>query len=701
MKLKYKLILPSLIQAIIIITLLLLAWVSGSSLIDSLKTKSGIVIQTSIQLNALVDFTNKYFLGTVSQEYFSNQVQLAIKSLKSQNAFDAEEMIDGLEEIEQSVKNVATLRQQNSAHIGQIVELTEFSMKQSDGFINLTVNNLIDENKRSQVSVLERTVILGAATNTKNNLKMQVLLFQTIGDFEKKKDFVEFIKQLLENVEKDVESLKNTRFAGLAVASREANLEIKGLVEQYIANIESLQQTETTIHNQTIELQKLLYDIESENINSTFGNITKLSIFMGAFLILSSLALIALGLFFAKVITEPMLDLRNQVTKVVEKGDFSGKVINPRKDEIGETVNAFGTLIESLFESIANINRVMDAVDKGDFTQRVTGEHKGDLERLKKSINSSVEVLGKTIHQVARNSRQINSGAIELSSSAQELASGASQQAASLEEISSTMDEVKAQSSTNNDNAVQASQLSDKTIEIVGRGTKQMEEMLGSMNSINATSTDVFKIIKVIDEIAFQTNLLALNAAVEAARAGKYGKGFAVVAEEVRNLAARSAEAARSSTEMIEKSGKEVEAGVANADKTALVLNEISESITKVNDLVAEIASASKDQTTGIDEVNKGLGQINSVVQQNSSISEQTASSSEELSSRATQLEQLMARFKLDQSPAEEAFMKDDDTEEATVPEYKTAPLPQLEPPITEKRTTVQITLDDENFGKY
>ncbi len=701
MKLKYKLILPSLIQAVIIIALLLFAWVSGSALIASLKTKSGIVNQTSIQLNTLVDFTNKYFLGRVSQEYFSREVHLAITSLKSQNAFDAEEMIDGLDKIDQSIKQVAALRQENSDHIDQIVKLTEFSMKQSDGYIKLTVDNLIDQNKRSGVSVLERMVILGAAANTSNNLKTQVLLFQTIGDFEKKKELLEFIKQLLENVERDVESLKNTPFAGMAVAAREANLEIKGLVGKYIANIESLQQAETAIYSQTQELQELLHDIESENIGSTFRNITKLSIILGAFLIFSTLALIVLGLFFARVITHPMLELRNQVTNVVEKGDFSGKVDNPRKDEIGETVNAFSTLMESLFESISDINRVMDAVDNGDFTQRVTGEHKGDLEHLKKSINSSVEVLGKTIQQVAQNSRQINSGANELSSSSQALATGASQQAASLEEISSTMDEVKAQSSTSNDNAIQASELSDKTIEIVGRGTRQMKEMLGSMNSINSTSTDVFKIIKVIDEIAFQTNLLALNAAVEAARAGKYGKGFAVVAEEVRNLAARSAEAARSSTEMIEKSGKEVEAGVANADKTALVLNEISESIAKVNDLVAEIAAASKEQTVGIDEVNKGLAQINSVVQQNSSISEQTASASEELSNRATQLEQLMARFKLDENPADEIATEDSEMEEPEVPEYKALPLPPQETPTGERRAAVQITLDDDSFGKY
>ncbi len=702
MKLKYKLILPSLVQAVLIILLLLFIWISGSSLLNTQQDKSGIINKTSNQLNSLVDLTNKYFLGKVTQDYFSDQVKEALKSLQSQTAFDSGAVVSGLKNIEGSIMKADKLREANNGHISKILKLTDLSMKQSDGYIKLTVTALADPNKRDKVSTLERMVILGAAANTGGNLKIQVLLYQMVSDFSKKEALLGFVKRLLENVEKDVEQLKDTPFAGMAVAAKQANQEIEKLIGLYIANIQSIQQLENNIYIQAHTLQQQLNNIEKKNMESTFGSITNMGVILAVCLIVLTLILIVLGFLTAQLIIKPMLVLRNQVTRVVLEGDFSGQVENKRSDEIGETVDAFNTLLGSLQESISDINRVMDAVDNGDFTQRVTGEQKGDLDRLKKSINSSVATLSKTISQVVHGSQKISIGSMELSSSAQSLASGTTEQAASLEEISSTMDEVKAQSTTNTDNAAQASSLSEQTIGIVERGNAQMEEMLSSMDSINTTSTDVSKIIKVIDEIAFQTNLLALNAAVEAARAGKYGKGFAVVAEEVRNLAARSAEAARSSTDMIEKSGKEVENGVANASKTAASLNEISEGITKVNDLVAEIASASKEQTIGIDEVNKGLGQVNSVIQQNSSISEETASASEELNGQATEMENLMKQFHLDASRTASTI-----TAEAGPSTIQEPPIQELSSPpqleTTEKKVSIprQITLDDDEFGKY
>jgi len=172
-----------------------------------------------------------------------------------------------------------------------------------------------------------------------------------------------------------------------------------------------------------------------------------------------------------------------------------------------------------------------------------------------------------------------------------------------------------------------------------------MDSMLKSMESINQSSSEVSKVIKAIDEIAFQTNLLALNAAVEAARAGKYGKGFAVVAEEVRNLASRSAKAARTTTDLIENSLQEVKRGVQNADATASLLNQITEGINRSNVLINEISDASVEQANNIGEINEGLANVNNVVQQNSSISEQSASASEELSAQAGRLQEMMNSF--------------------------------------------------------
>jgi methyl-accepting chemotaxis protein len=177
-----------------------------------------------------------------------------------------------------------------------------------------------------------------------------------------------------------------------------------------------------------------------------------------------------------------------------------------------------------------------------------------------------------------------------------------------------------------------------------------MKDMLQSMDEINQSSNNISKIIKVIDDIAFQTNILALNAAVEAARAGQYGKGFAVVAEEVRNLAARSADAAKETTAMIEGSIRKVEIGTNMANETASSLNQIVDGITQAAELVGEIAQASNEQASGVAQVNDGITQVSQVVQTNSATSEESAASSEELAGQAELLKQMVARFKLKRS---------------------------------------------------
>lgn len=302
---------------------------------------------------------------------------------------------------------------------------------------------------------------------------------------------------------------------------------------------------------------------------------------------------------------------------------------------------------EDLKKVLDETNVVMKAVSQGDFSKKIDLNTKGDLNLLKASVNNSLSMLGQTIKEVLQVSEKINLGTKELSDVVQSLAEGNVKQAASIEEISSSMSEIGAKAKTNNENASQAQTLSGQTAGDVKDGNQQMQAMLKSMNQINETSSNVSKVIKVIDEIAFQTNLLALNAAVEAARAGKYGKGFAVVAEEVRNLASRSAEAARDTTELIESSIKEVENGVKNADQTAEILIGFVNSIDKVNDYVGEISMASMEQSEGVNEINNGLSLVNDVVQKISSISEESASASQELSSQAKVLRNIMSQFKL------------------------------------------------------
>ncbi len=348
---------------------------------------------------------------------------------------------------------------------------------------------------------------------------------------------------------------------------------------------------------------------------------------------------------------------------------------------------------------LAEANSVMDAVAQGDLTRRISINLDGNLGQLKTSVNRAVQMLSQTISKVITISTQVLTGVNQLTEAAQSLASGTTEQAASIEEISSSMNEIGSVARTNNENATQAQTLSTHTTNEIAKGNSQMEAMLKSMGEINTTSTDVSKVIKVIDEIAFQTNLLALNAAVEAARAGKYGKGFAVVAEEVRNLAARSSEAAKNTTELIETSIKEVENGVQNADHTAVILKEFVESIEKVNDLIGEISSASQEQANSVNEINISMNQVNQIIQQNSSISEETASSSQELASLAKTLQDMMSSFAIESgTPVQAEIVR----EPAARPAFETPAKKTVA--LVENQTTNRqnkIVLDDDDFGKY
>ncbi len=309
--------------------------------------------------------------------------------------------------------------------------------------------------------------------------------------------------------------------------------------------------------------------------------------------------------------------------------------------------------IEELGSIIGGLSNYFNAREKlaleiatGDLTKEVNLASEKDT--LGKALKVMTNNLNKIVKDVQDTAKSVVIGSKQLAQASQSLSDGSSEQASSLEEIFSSMNDIGNRAKINNENATKAQAISEQALSGLKNGNQQMESMLQSMTKINDTSSSVTKVIKVIDEIAFQTNLLSLNAAVEAARAGKYGKGFGVVAEEVRNLAGRSAKAAKESNLLIDQSVKEVENGVKKADQTADILNEINLIVENVYDLVAEITTASQDQNFAIGEINKALETMNSVVQQNSSIAEETAGSSEELSNQAGQLQKNLNVFKLE-----------------------------------------------------
>ncbi len=251
---------------------------------------------------------------------------------------------------------------------------------------------------------------------------------------------------------------------------------------------------------------------------------------------------------------------------------------------------------------------------------------------------SITKPINRIIADLTEGAEQVASASGQVSSASQSLAEGATEQAAGLEETSSSLEEMSSMTKKNAENAQQANTLSGEAQKAANDGTQSMDKMNQAIQEIQKSSDETAKIIKVIDEIAFQTNLLALNAAVEAARAGEAGKGFAVVAEEVRNLAMRSAEAAKNTSEMIEESVKNAQNGVSISEEVGKVLENIVQSISKTSELVGEIAAASQEQAQGIDQVNTAVSQMDKVTQQNAANAEESASASEELSAQAEQM---------------------------------------------------------------
>lgn len=243
------------------------------------------------------------------------------------------------------------------------------------------------------------------------------------------------------------------------------------------------------------------------------------------------------------------------------------------------------------------------------------------------------------------NSSQVEAATVSLEQASQKLAEGSSEQAASIQETSSTLEETSSMVFRNNENTSEAAKLAEQTRTAANSGSEKMKKMLDSMLQIKQSSNEISQIVKTIDDISFQTNILALNAAVEAARAGDAGKGFAVVAEEVRNLAQRSADAARETTTLINKNIVLSEEGKNMAQEVNTSITDIDGQITKVADLLKEISAATNEQSIGIDQINKAVSQMETVLQSNAQTAEDTASSSSELSSQTKSMKDIVDRL--------------------------------------------------------
>jgi len=338
----------------------------------------------------------------------------------------------------------------------------------------------------------------------------------------------------------------------------------------------------------------------------------------------------------------------NMLADAAIEGDLSVRG-NVDKFEGGykEIIEGMNKTMDAVVEPIQETAAVLQEMAQKDLTVAVKGDYKGQYADIKEAMNYTIDSLNEILNEINASAEQVETGADQVAASSQNLSQGSSEQAGSVEEISASITQVAEQTKENAENATKANDLSEKAKTDAQDGNTQMDEMLKAMNDIKDSSKNISNIIKVIDEIAFQTNILALNAAVEAARAGEHGKGFAVVAEEVRNLAARSAKAAKETTELIDNSINKVDDGYKIANDTAGALAQIVTGVTDAVEIVGMIADASNEQANAINEINRGIEQISQVTQSNTATAEESASASEEMAGQAQMLKSLIQEFRL------------------------------------------------------
>ena len=386
------------------------------------------------------------------------------------------------------------------------------------------------------------------------------------------------------------------------------------------------------------------------------------------------------------------------IVQAAREGDLEQRIEMAGKEgffkQLAEGIN---NLIETVSESFEDVSFVMEAMSKGDLTNHITKDYQGTYGVVKDNINATIAKLQEVVGKIRESSEFIRNSSEEISAGNNNLSQRAEQQASTLEETASSMEELTSTVKNNADNAVQANQLAAGTRDLAEKGGNVVKEAVEAMNEITASSNKIAEIIGVIDEIAFQTNLLALNASVEAARAGEQGRGFAVVATEVRNLAQRSATAAKEIKDLISDSGEKVEAGGKLVNESGVTLTEIVDSVKKVGDIISEIAAASQEQSAGIEQVNKAVTQMDEITQQNAALAEQASASSESSLHKATEMNTLVAFLKVDNTTSSAAYSPSMQAAPAPAP----AAAPAAVRAVPARKSAPQASLNDDEWEEF
>ena len=439
------------------------------------------------------------------------------------------------------------------------------------------------------------------------------------------------LKRIVADVQRIVEAANKGNFSiKLETASH------KGFAQDIARELNQLSDTVDTAFNDTIRVAQALAqgDLSQKVTRDYQGAYNQVKVSVNT---------------TADSLTQIVAEIQNIVEAAANRGDFSVKMDMSGKLGYTKTLSELLNQLSNVTDTgLRDITRVANALAAGDLTQTITKDYPGLFDQTKQGVNGTVENLKKLVDEIKVAVEGINTGSREIAVGNSDLSQRTEEQASSLEETASSMEELTSTVKQNAENAKQANQLAIGASDVAGKGGAVVNQVVGTMSSINESSRKIVDIISVIDGIAFQTNILALNAAVEAARAGEQGRGFAVVAAEVRNLAQRSAAAAKEIKTLIGDSVDKVEGGTKLVAEAGQTMEEIVTAIKRVTDIMAEISAASGEQSAGIEQVNQAITQMDEVTQQNAALVEEAAAAAESLEEQAQNLSTSVSVFKLD-----------------------------------------------------
>ena len=524
----------------------------------------------------------------------------------------------------------------------------------SDNYVNISIPALSNlEEARRYIRIFQANILKAVCTDNKADLDKYVEEINTDREafFSYLDSFLEYDPQFSDKVENihtimdDAASIREEIIESSAKFTYESNLEAYSL---YLNDYEpNLTKVTSILENLTTEL--------GEAINTRYNNAQSTKTFniviIVTVVVVAAVLVVVLTVILTKAIVPPItqiVDSMNLIANGLLK-EADGTITYRSKDEIGVLAHAARKVIRFFQNVLPSISDVCRNYGNGNFncTCENYESYVGETSEIRDSLMYVRDNLSAALANVDQASNQLLSGAGEVASGAQSLAQGATEQASSIQELSETITSISDAIKENSENAAEASEKANAAGAEVQEVNTMMSELVSAMHEISEFSGETKKIVKTIEDIAFQTNILSLNAAIEAARAGAAGKGFAVVAEEVRNLAGKSAEAAKNTTRIIESTVNSIVSGNQLCAEVAEKMNKVGETAGKVTVINNKIADSSKKAADSIVKVTIGVDQISNVVQTNSATSEQSAAASEELSSQANMLKELVKKFSL------------------------------------------------------